>query len=470
MKQHFTLTSTQCKTKLIFLFLFFLSLSDGFSQSDSIKPPPKPDKPLKYNLNDEGSHFFQVTFLNQTWVRLNESNPGTVVLNDPASKTFDIGLRRTRIQMFGQITDRAFLYFQFGLNNFNYLNGFSTSTNRKVQAFFHDALGEYRVTKGNQLKLGGGLTIANGLSRFSQPSVSTILAVDVPIFAQATVDQTDEFSRKLSIYARGQISKVDYRLVVSDPFPIQTNANNAVASLDKNGYATFAGTKHHKQYQGYIAYQFYDHEQHLTPYMTGSYLGTKKVLNIAGGLIYQKNAMWKYGDVNRKDTIHQDMLLWCLEGFLDLPLNKERGTALTAYLGYFNYNFGTNYIRTQAQMNPATGISLPAGSPYIGSVSGSGNGWPMMGTGNIIYTQAGYLLPKNLLGNLGSLQPYFTYQLNDFTRLNDKVHVFDLGINLLFNGHRSKLSFDYQNRPVFNNINFATERRGSYILQYQIAI
>jgi hypothetical protein len=37
------------------------------------------------------------------------------------------------------------------------------------------------------------------------------------VFLQYTVDQTDQFARKLSIYARGQIGKLDYRLVMSDP-------------------------------------------------------------------------------------------------------------------------------------------------------------------------------------------------------------------------------------------------------------
>jgi len=47
--------------------------------------------------------------------------------------------------------------------------------------------------------------------------------MDVPVFAQATVDQTDEFSRKLSVYARGQVGRLDYRLVLTDPFPVNTN-------------------------------------------------------------------------------------------------------------------------------------------------------------------------------------------------------------------------------------------------------
>ena len=92
--------------------------------------------------------------MNQTWLRFNESNDGTTLFGKNSPNTFDIGLRRTRIQMLGQITDRVFVYFQFGQNNFNSATNYTG--NRKIAAFFHDALCEYKVTKGNQLKLGGG--------------------------------------------------------------------------------------------------------------------------------------------------------------------------------------------------------------------------------------------------------------------------------------------------------------------------
>ena len=451
------------KDILVVSFLFF-SLINGYAQSnlpDTVvfRPIQKTDRLLKFNLNEEGSHFFQITFLNQTWVRYNESNPGTTVLGKNAPTTFDIGLRRTRIQLFGQITDRAFLYFQFGQNNFNRIAQYN---NRKIAAFFHDAVGEYRLTKQNQLKIGGGLTIANGLSRFSQPSIGTILALDVPVFAQSTVDQTDLFARKLSLYARGQIGKVDYRVSLTDPFPVTTNGAATPAISSTN--ATFAAKGHDKQYQAYVMYQFWEKEGHLTPYMTGTYLGKKKVLNIGGGIIYQANAMWLQQGA---DTTYQDMLLWAAEGFMDTPLNKEKGTALTAYLGYFNYDFGTNYIRTGAQMNPADGKSI---APTISSVSGGGNGWPMMGTGNVIYGQIGYLLKKDLFGDHGTLQPYVTYQRNNFDYLKTPASVFDIGVNWLINGHKAKLSFDYQNRPVYNTDLKEETRKGSYILQYQISI
>ncbi|PSR54223.1 hypothetical protein AHMF7605_12165 [Adhaeribacter arboris] len=459
--------------KLLFsLFGAAISMGTLQAQTDSTQQAPAPetitpvknaateDKPIKFNLNENGTHYFQATFLNQIWFRYNESNPGTTVVGEPAAHTFDIGLRRTRIQLFGQISDRAFLYFQFGQNNFNFNS--QIAGNRKIAAFFHDAMGEYRITKGNQLKLGGGLTIANGLSRFSQPSIGTLLALDAPVFAQATVDQTDEFSRKLSVFARGQIGKFDYRAVISDPFPINTNGSTPVASTN----ATFSGRDHHKQYQGYLAYNFWEMEGHNTPYMTGSYLGKKKVLNVAAGIMSQKNALWTK-EANGSTKLH-NMLLWSTEAFIDTPLNTEAGTALTAYLGYYNYDFGPNYIRTVAQMNPADAASI---DPNVSSVSGGGNGFPMMGTGNIIYGQLGYLMNKNLLGQgHGQLQPYATFYRANFNLLNDPVNVYDIGINYLISSHKVKLSFDYQNRPYFNLNNQVNGRRGSYIGQLQLFI
>ncbi|HEY8401061.1 MAG TPA: hypothetical protein VIK89_07365, partial [Cytophagaceae bacterium] len=330
------------------VFLSFITIS-SFSQTDSVTTVPvavsKEDKPIKINLNEDGSHYFQLTFLNQTWVRYVESNPGTTVFGEDAPTTFDIGLRRSRVQMFGQITDRAFVYFQFGFNNYNRVAQYE---NRKVAAFFHDAVGEYRVSNENQLKLGAGLTIANGLSRFSQPSIGTILALDVPVFAQATVDQTDLFSRKLSVYARGQIGKIDYRVSLSDPFPVNSSAFNYGANPMPGIYSTFAGKRHSKQYQTYLAYQFWEKEPHTTPYMAGNYLGKKKVLNIGGGLIYQPEAMWHLRPGQTDSIKYTDMFLWAVEGFLDTPLNRNKGTSVTVYVGYFNYDFGPNHLRRMA--------------------------------------------------------------------------------------------------------------------------
>jgi hypothetical protein len=420
-----------------------------------------PVNEMKLKLNENGSRYLKWTFSNQVWLRFNDSNPGTTVLGAPADQTFDIGLRRTRIQFFGQLTDHVFFYSQFGQNNFNFLS--QNAGNRKMQVFFHDALGEYKVWKDNdRLKLGGGLTIANGLSRFSQPSVSTIMTMDVPVFAQATVDQTDEFSRKLSVYARGQLGKFDYRLVMSDPFPITTNGQ-ALPALNNN--SSFAQVGHHKQYQGFFAYNIFDKESNVTPYMTGTYLGKKKVLNIEAGFITQKNATWSKPAADA-DSVFHNMNLWSAALFYDAPVSTSNGSAVSAYLGYFSYDFGPNYLRYNGTMNPANGI---VGSPVGGS---QGNAFPMFGTGDIWYAQAGYLFGKNVTGEEhGKLMPYASLMSAAFDRIDGRMNVWSVGLNWFISDHNSKISLDYQSRPVYtgtSDLLAEAGRKSQVVLQYQI--
>ncbi len=442
-----------------------------FSILTGVTAQSTPDKSaLKYKLNESGSHYFQATFLNQVWLRYNQSNPGSTIDQLPQKETFDIGLRRTRVQMFGQITDKVFLYFQFGQNNFNAMYNSSGGANRKNAAFFHDAVCEYKISKADQLKLGTGLTIANGLSRFSQPSISSIMTMDVPVLAQATVDQTDQFSRKLSLYARGQIGHIDYRISLSDPFPVISNGS-AIQAPGK--YASFASKGRHKQYQTYIMWQFFEHENHTTPYMTGTYLGKKKIFNLAAGAIYQKNAMWSRANSNDSIT-YEPMQLYCVESFLDMPLNKEKGNAISAYAGYFITNYGKNYLRYNGLMNPMNGSTLNANNSISGQGPTYGNAHPMFGTGNVIYTQIGYLLPISVLKS-GQLMPYASYTHASYERLEGKkMDIYNAGINYLIKGHNAKVSLDWQNRPVYgldnNGAVTSGSRKNSIILQYQIFI
>jgi hypothetical protein len=445
----------------LLLFLMIVIPFSLFSQTTSDEPV----RELKLNLNSDGSHYLKWTFLNQVWLRYNESNPGTTVMGEPASSTFDIGLRRTRIQFFGQVTDHVFFYTQIGQNNFNFLAGQNANNdgNRKFQVFFHDALGEYKIWKQNDnIKIGAGLTITNGLSRFSQPSVGTIMTMDVPVFAQATVDQTDEFARKLSLYARGQLGKFDYRIALSDPFPITSNGSPSSATPGPN--ATFARMGHHKQYQGFFIYNFLDKEPHTTPYMTGTYLGRRKVLNLEAGIISQKNATWSSSDGGATTNYH-DMNLWSIALFYDAPVNTEKGTAISAYAGYFNLDYGTDYLRYNGIMNPANGINN-------GPAGGQGNAFPMFGSGNVIYSQLGYLLRENLLGS-GTLMPYASVMNARYDRLEDVMNVYNVGVNWMLQGHTSKVTLDYQIRPVFRADGADVVHdtyRGQIVLQYQISL
>ena len=472
--------------KILILCGTLLSLTVISQTKDSLAavtptvPAVKKEKSnLKFNLNEDGSHFFQVTFMNQTWLRYNESNDGTTQFNKSAPSTFDIGLRRTRVQMFGQITNKTFIYFQFGQNNYN--SAYNYTSNRKIAAFMHDALCEYKVSKGNQLKLGGGLTVTNGLSRFSQPSVGSIMTLDVPVFLQYTVDQTDQFDRRLAIYARGQVGKLDYRVYMSNPFPVTSNGATP-PTLGKN--ATFVNTTVftngkgpgiQNQYGGYLAYNFFENETHTTPYMQGTYLGTKKVWNIAVGGVYQANATWYLKQDSTgayKDTTYANMMHFSLETFLDMPLNKDKGTAVNFFAGYYNTNYGHNYLRYNGAMNPGTAST----ATNMVQSSAYGNAFPMFGTGQVGYAQFGFLLPKKLLGeDNGQLMPYASAQYADYEALQHKgMLLFDVGLNWLIKGHNSKISIDYQNRPTYFMDTKGDVQNGSrksgFILQYQILI
>ncbi|MBK8699151.1 MAG: hypothetical protein IPN29_06260 [Saprospiraceae bacterium] len=425
----------------------------------------KPKDAFKFNLNEDGSHFFQLTFLNQTWVRYNQSNEGTMVQGREKDNTFDIGLRRTRIQMFGQINERVFLYFQFGQNNFN--AQYNLNANRKNAAFFHDAICEYRLSKANQLKIGAGLTIANGLSRFSQPSIGTITTLDVPVFAQSSVDQTDLFSRKLSVYARGQLGQLDYRIIVSDPFPVNSSGT-APAPLNEN--ASFALKGHSLQMQALLIWQFFEHESHLTPYMAGTSLGKKKIFNIAAEAIYQGDAMWK--KEGQADTTYQKMLHIAFESYLDIPLDKQRGSAISAYSGFFITNYGTNYLRYNGLMNPASSSSLNNTNSITGQGPTYGNAYPMFGTGRVFHAHAGYLMPGTLTHGHGKLMPYFSATLAKFDRLQGLwTNTYHVGLNYLIQDHKSKISLDLENRSTYSLEQGAVvsgNRKNSITLQYQI--
>lgn len=427
----------------------------------AVPTPPKPIPPrlLKINLNDAGTHYFQFTFNNQTWLQYNNNNPGSTVVGDPRNNSFDIGLRRTRIQAYGQLTDRVFFYTQFGQNNFNHL-----SQRKTGNLFFHDVIGEYAVAR-KALSFGAGLSAWSGLARYASPSVGTILTMDAPLVEQATNDVNDLFLRKLSVYAKGKLGKLDYRVALSDPFVLQTAATVPGAPGANSNFSLKAPRK---QVQGYFMYQFLDQESNLTPYMTGSYLGAKRVFNIGAGFIIQPETMSRLS-LTDSSTIYSTMNLFGVDLFYDTPLNKEKGTALTLYAAYLNYDFGKNYIRMSGPLNPANGV---VGNP---SFNGAGDNTPLYGTGSTVLIQAGYLMAKNLFGpDNGTLQPYAQVQYSDYERLADPMVLYDIGVNWLIKGHNSKVSLNYQNRPVYAPVATAAEtpsvmtRRGQVVLQYQI--
>jgi hypothetical protein len=350
--------------------------------------------------------------------------------------------------MYAQLNKRFLILTHFGINNQNAISGGVLPVDgKKPQLFMHDAWAEFNVYK-KYLDIGFGLHYWNGISRLANASTLNFMTIDAPIFNWATIEATDQFARFLGVYAKGQIGKLDYRVSVSDPFLTNTgnviNENQALYSPQNNG----------KIYQGYFQYMFLDMESNKLPFAVGTYLGGKPVANIGGGFLQNTDAMWMLSPTENGangDTTFHNMLLWCIDGFLDIPVNKAKNTAITAYLGYFNYDFGPNNVRNIGIMNPTDGG---------GGLRG--NAVPTLGTGTIRYMQAGYVFSE--LKDGSRLQPYVAYShalLEGITNSNGDVvpvHIPDIGINYYMAGHHAKLTLNARARPDFNNVEALTYR------------
>lgn len=406
---------------------------------------------LTFKLNEDGSHFVKGNVLTQVWTRYADYNDGTTYNTYAKDHGLDIGIRRYRIQLQGQLTDRAYFYSQFGENNFH------ASSNRQAGFYVLDAMGEYALVK-NKLEVGGGLSSWTGFSRFSAPAVGAIMGVDAPLHLQATNDVNDQFVRKLTIFAKGQIHNWEYRVSLAEPFDIQKSSAANQPALSET--ASFSPLPAKKQWNGYLSYSFLEHESNKTPYRVGSYLGTKKIFNIGGGIVYQPDAMWRLDEDG--GTTFSNLLLAGVDFFYDAPIGEE-GAMISAYLNVSHTDFGKNYLRQLGAMNPGTGNDDKT------ILNGAGNNFPGYGTGNNAYVQVGYKFKKPLF-ETASLMPYASVLYADYEALNDPVAFYDVGLNFLLPSHVSKFTVAYQNRPIFDTAGDLLHRKGALILQYQVSL
>ena len=400
---------------------------------------------LKLNLDETGKTYIKASLTMQLWARYMDTNPGTTINNEIANNVFDVSMRRLRMGVSAQLTPKLYVYILFGGNNLN------STSEKDFQFGVLDMYAEYEFTK--EFALGFGESGWDGLNRWNVRSSKSLMAIDAPLFSLLTVNKNDDIARGLGIWAKGQIHKFDYILSLKNPTQFGVNATE--------GKVDYALNKPRKRISGYVKYEFLDNESNKSAYSggIGTYVGTKNILNLGAGFMNQAkmtsqliNGIEKYYDFKN----------WAVDLFYDAPLNKEKGTAITTYLGYNNNNFGPNYIRNVGANDVTTGGT---------SFNGSGNDFPMMGTGNTTFFQLGYLLSKGK--KKYQLQPNVAIQYSDFDALDDKMIVYDIGVNCFFKRHSNKLSLGYQNRPIYQNINNqlkVDERKGMFVLQYQIEI
>lgn len=470
-------------------------------------PPatPAPAKPVPYgpgmkvNISPDGSKYLRFMLWTQVYARYNENNTGTLrAPNTPKESQVDFGIRRSRLIILAQLNPRFLVYTHLGINNQNGVSGGvnATTDGKKPQFFIHEAVTEYKVNK--YLNLGAGLHYYNGISRLSNASTTSMLAMDFPLTNFPTIDALDQFARWMGVFAKGRIGKFDYRLSMSDPFltNLPTNANYVVGGVQTGNPlglgATVAGVntgtnaaQYNPQntshvYQGYFSYNFLEPEANLLPYTQGTYLGTKRVLSVGTGFMFNKDGMYSrptsstvnlgsiapganlYSGAVVPGVQKHDIKLFGADVFYDVPLDTASRTALTVYGVYYNFNFGPNYVRYVGGENPG-----------YGTVATRGNAIPQSGTGNVQYLNAGFLLPKSLLGPKARLQPYVAYLHSSYEGLRTTdgerkgVNVYDAGANLLLDGHNAKVTLNYRARPDFSNVN-AVKYRPEITLQTQV--
>lgn len=436
--------------KYLKVAVILVSVVNVFSKVEAQKKNDFNNPVLTHYLNDDHSRYISFSGYAELWARYAQLNPGSLINNEAKSEVSDLSLRRVRVKMTYKPTEKLMFVLQGGTTNVN--------MNAKASNYFDllDAYAEYSFN--DKIAFGAGRSTWRGLSRFSTGPLNTLL-YDLPAYATSNAGATDYTVRELGAYIKGQLGKFDYRLVVADPYTMST-------SDPKVNVASFSKNSPNKDFSGYFRYAFLDKENISTPFNSGTYVGKKNVLSLGAGFDYIHDAMW-HQDIN-KNTINDDMKSFAVDLFYDAPLNKEKGTSISAYGMAMHNDYGPNYVRYVGTNNPATSVDVTQAS-----LNGAGNAMPVIGTGNTYYVQFGGTLPylnkekKNL-----QLQPAVGMQLSNLKGLHNNAVIYDAGISLLMNGMSSRLTFDAQNRPVFtgdpNNNAVVSDRQWQFVLKYRI--
>lgn len=379
----------------------------------------------------------------QLWLRYTEANPGSTANQQPVNQLTDISVRRLRLKLAGALTSQLTYTVQVGENNLNYLAG------RDIRMRILDAYAEYKIS--DALFLGAGKSAWTGLARSSTPATQRLLGLDLALIATPTLNIEDDFLRTLGIFARGGTARLNYRINISNPF--------SATGITLSSVPVFSPRPGSLQLSGYTSFYFAGHEKLTNAFYPATYLGSKKIIALGGGFIYQPDALQS---VQQGVPTYHPMKHVAIDLFCEIPLTSA---AFTLYSAWFNYDFGPGYLRNLGVNNIANGVENPA------SFNGPGNTFPALGTGNALLIQTGYLLPKLHQHNV-RLQFFTGIHHGSFNNMKENMNLLEGGFNVYLKEHQSKFTFGFQSRPIFqqnpNDELLVTDRKGMWVLQYQI--
>lgn len=403
------------KTLTLLLCFTFLGMQYVSSQSS-----PDYSGGLKIKFDEEGNKYLRII----SWAQVQAAYTDEV---PEESSHVNFNLRRARVLMFSQINEKFLILTHFGLNSLNSATLSPTGTGAGSQLFFHGVWAQYSIGKDHAV--GGGLHYFNGISRLNNQSTLNMLPLDNNRQSWATIGLSDQFARHLGIYAKGKFGKLQYRVSVNDVITDGLdNRDPEVGGPTIYGGRRLIGSKDAgKAYAGYFDYNFLDQESNFLPYKVGTYLGAKKVFNIgAGFFLHPSGSVTVASDGNLEG---EDVSIFAVDAFYDAPLG-ENGSAISAYATYQNNDYGENYL------------------------------FSAYGTGSMIYGQAGYVLPGELVK--ARFQPYASFASNSYDAVDDNRNIFGVGVNAYLSGNNSKLTLEYLNQK------FGDSKQGTVTLQAMI--
>jgi hypothetical protein len=388
------------------------------AQATSDDPPPKkayPYKPMKLNLNEDGSAFVRFLTWQQYWAVSD--------LREGADNRIQSSIRRSRFAFLSKFSPKFQIFMQFGVNSLsaNNLDGLGNGGDGP-QMFLHDAWGEYNFNK--NIQVGYGLHYWQGLSRMSNLSTINLVTLDAtrPFVHWNDIGLTNQFARKLGLYAKGTLGDAfNYRVAISDP---RVGGGLAEAPSDGTGTAHYGawalpdGGK--RIFEGYFSYSFWDKEGNALPFYVGSYLGGKKILNIGAG--FYSVPKGSVSNPSGETLEYHDVTHLSVDAFLELPFGEKGANGmLHAYTAYYNFDYGPNQSNTNVAVRAATG--------------------------SVLYGELGYLFPGK------KVMPYLSYQTRDYQAEGTDGNSVNAGINYFISGHNMKVTGEYHGININEQVN-----------------
>ncbi|ANQ50829.1 hypothetical protein KMW28_19380 [Flammeovirga yaeyamensis] len=435
---------------------------------------------IRLDLNKDKTSYFKFILGLQSWWRYGETNPGTInnVSKEPIDHYSDFAMRRIRTMFYLNVENKYLLFAQIGATS----DG--TYSNIFQNVYFHDFQGQIRIAPKNYF--GSGLHFWQGLSRLSRVGSNNYLILDNPGFNFPEVNRTDAIVRQMGFFFRGvTLGKLGYQVSLNQPLitpdagaptvggrPMSkeemldyANSNTPPAGVQEGNTYLLRQTNYNVN--GYFYWQFWDIEsQSVSGASQMNYFGQKRVFNIGAGFQYQPGGTATYiKDANGDWGLQEnDITKIAVDAFLSMPLGHNGG-GITAYGVFYNYQYGSNYLRTA---NVLGGFATGGDSPQ-----GAGFASYSHGTGNIFHTEIGYTLPKSIYNSEKKIQPFIGFSWKDLEGLDEASWHGDFGANWAIIGQNVKVSAAYSLRPVYmikDSKNVVDHHAGLFVAQLQLRI